>query len=739
MLYPPELRARSWAPHGGGGRRSVPESLLERHDLEMPDEKDLVRPHGLGRPERKEVVFLPRDVARAGVDGLDHVVGLEGHQEFLRLGEPFDDQLEGVKVLSIHSLLEAAGCRRWGGRSRHRILRRVARPLVRLALALALAAAAVYGLAAFSRDFWSPDEPDFADAVREMNVRGSWLLPYQNGKPYSEKPILYYWTMAATTPFTGGDVASRCAANPLGRVGGLPRLRRHPSRRVARRPEGGAPGGGDDGGGAARLLAGAVHPDRRLLHGPPLRRVPGPDARRPRPGRRERWVWAFHVLLPLAVLTKGPLAIVLTGLVGPGPVRAVAEPAARPRPEAVSGRARLRRARRPLVLVRDACRRPGVHVRPDREPELEPLLRGVRPHPALVVLPEEHLGRLRPLDFAGSRRPLHPPLVRAPLAPARAEVGADGRTDLLRLPLHVPVQAGEIPPDRLPVRGRPPRSGRGRMGAARRPGPEALPRLPPLRRGALPGGVPCPRAGGGPEGSRVRSSRTPGRPAARDRGRRNVLDPLAPQSRGGPGRPGAGRDPRGRGGGGRSGRLPRARRRQDGPAVLRPRPPSRRRPEGTARLLGKSVPELPDAPTSPAHRPRRDGDGPRRMALVEPRRLRPRRRERFREVERAGARPPPDRRRAADRTGQDPPAEAAVDRDHGRARGDSRRGGVSRPARRPRRRSSSAVASGFRSSSRGSAATSASPPETRGPRGPSGSPGTSWRTASTPPSRSAWR
>jgi len=33
------------------------------------------------------------------------------------------------------------------------------------------------------------------------------------------------------------------------------------------------------------------------------------------PGRRERWVWAFHVLLPLAVLTKGPLAIVLTGLV----------------------------------------------------------------------------------------------------------------------------------------------------------------------------------------------------------------------------------------------------------------------------------------------------------------------------------------------------------------------------------------------------------------------------------------
>ena len=75
---------------------------------------------------------------------------------------------------------------------------------------------------------------------------------------------------------------SRCAANPLDPVGGLPRVRRHPSRRMARRPAGGSPGRGDDGGGAPRLLAGAVHPDRRLLHGPPLRRVRGPDARRAR-------------------------------------------------------------------------------------------------------------------------------------------------------------------------------------------------------------------------------------------------------------------------------------------------------------------------------------------------------------------------------------------------------------------------------------------------------------------------
>lgn len=45
------------------------------------------------------------------------------------------------------------------------------------------------------RDLWSPDEPDFAQCVREMRERGSWLLPYLNGEPYAEKPILFYWLM----------------------------------------------------------------------------------------------------------------------------------------------------------------------------------------------------------------------------------------------------------------------------------------------------------------------------------------------------------------------------------------------------------------------------------------------------------------------------------------------------------------------------------------------------------------
>ncbi len=45
------------------------------------------------------------------------------------------------------------------------------------------------------RDLWSPDEPDFAQCVREMRERGTWMLPYLNGQPYNEKPILFYWLM----------------------------------------------------------------------------------------------------------------------------------------------------------------------------------------------------------------------------------------------------------------------------------------------------------------------------------------------------------------------------------------------------------------------------------------------------------------------------------------------------------------------------------------------------------------
>ena len=45
------------------------------------------------------------------------------------------------------------------------------------------------------RGYWTPDEPDFAQCVKEMRLRGDWLFPWLNGQIYTEKPILYYWLM----------------------------------------------------------------------------------------------------------------------------------------------------------------------------------------------------------------------------------------------------------------------------------------------------------------------------------------------------------------------------------------------------------------------------------------------------------------------------------------------------------------------------------------------------------------
>ena len=92
----------------------------------------------------------------------------------------------------------------------------VTAPTIRLRapLGLAAAAAALCLLAAAGRDFWAPDEPDFAEHVREMLERRSLLLPYENGKPYSEKPILYYWAVTATARLLGSDVYIAARVRP---------------------------------------------------------------------------------------------------------------------------------------------------------------------------------------------------------------------------------------------------------------------------------------------------------------------------------------------------------------------------------------------------------------------------------------------------------------------------------------------------------------------------------------------
>lgn len=52
---------------------------------------------------------------------------------------------------------------------------------------------------------FDPDEPRYAESAREMNERGSLLIPYFNHEPRLNKPVLYYWVIAATYRLFGAS------------------------------------------------------------------------------------------------------------------------------------------------------------------------------------------------------------------------------------------------------------------------------------------------------------------------------------------------------------------------------------------------------------------------------------------------------------------------------------------------------------------------------------------------------
>src|SRR5277367_4821333 len=55
-----------------------------------------------------------------------------------------------------------------------------------------------------------PDEPRYAWIARDMAESGDWVTPRLYGRPWFEKPILYYWGAAASMKFFGvSEVTAR--------------------------------------------------------------------------------------------------------------------------------------------------------------------------------------------------------------------------------------------------------------------------------------------------------------------------------------------------------------------------------------------------------------------------------------------------------------------------------------------------------------------------------------------------
>lgn len=80
--------------------------------------------------------------------------------------------------------------------------------LLRL-VGLAVLAAIVYLPSLPSRDLWYPDEIRYTEVPRQMREAGELLVPHLNGKPYSDKPPLFFWLTDALTRAGAGEFASR--------------------------------------------------------------------------------------------------------------------------------------------------------------------------------------------------------------------------------------------------------------------------------------------------------------------------------------------------------------------------------------------------------------------------------------------------------------------------------------------------------------------------------------------------
>src|ERR1035437_6302842 len=67
-----------------------------------------------------------------------------------------------------------------------------------------------YGLGAFG--LVGADEPRYAQIAREMLGRSDWITPTLQGKPWLEKPVLYYWQ--AMVSFRAAGISDRAARLP---------------------------------------------------------------------------------------------------------------------------------------------------------------------------------------------------------------------------------------------------------------------------------------------------------------------------------------------------------------------------------------------------------------------------------------------------------------------------------------------------------------------------------------------
>jgi 4-amino-4-deoxy-L-arabinose transferase-like glycosyltransferase len=162
------------------------------------------------------------------------------------------------------------------------------------------------------RDLWAPDEPRAGVLARALLRGGSWAALEENGRPYTEKPPLYFW-LAAIAALPAGEVTEFNVRLPasLAALAGVAAMF-YLGRDLFGRRTGAL---------AAIVLmttqgyfleARWAHPD--MLWAVLLLVAALAFHRAHRAGGDARWLALFHLACGLAVLAKGPLGIVLPWL-----------------------------------------------------------------------------------------------------------------------------------------------------------------------------------------------------------------------------------------------------------------------------------------------------------------------------------------------------------------------------------------------------------------------------------------
>lgn len=157
-----------------------------------------------------------------------------------------------------------------------------------------------------------PDEGRYAEIPREMVASGDWITPRLNGIKYFEKPALQYWATAASFEIFGEHQwSARLWPAITGFLGIL--LAWYTGRRLWGNAAGMLAGGMLASALLYNVMAHVITLDMGLSFFLQLAITGFIFAQQDDARASQRWMWTAWIALALAVLSKGIVAIVLTG------------------------------------------------------------------------------------------------------------------------------------------------------------------------------------------------------------------------------------------------------------------------------------------------------------------------------------------------------------------------------------------------------------------------------------------